>query len=353
MVPTELLLRAGVPLHAVFVCLNDQSANLALALDIEQRLGDETTVLVPAMEAAETLGSLLQGVGRIRPVLLRDDADAFDLLHDHMRDTVAHEAHDAYLASRAHAPDFGERPSDRPWSALGAAGRHASRAYADGMIDQLRATWYEIEILYDWDAVPAELSASAIEAMAQLEHLRWMAATRAVGYQLGTHRDDTRRIHDLLVPWVDLPEDARQIDREMVRRRPRMLSDAGFSVRHDPVREALARRYHERYLDSQVAAGGSSAALLPWSALSETQRALNRSAIDHISLKLATICCRAVPLALVDHGPATLSATDVETMAKLEHERWCDERWRQGCDRRAARRRRADAPVARLMGGAA
>ena len=181
MLSTDVLSTVAGRPTAVDVCLDDSSANLALALDLEQRLGNSTVVLLPAADAAEPLGALLQGVGRIRPVLLEDDADALDLLHDQMREALAHEVHNAYLASRAGQTDFGSRPAERAWEQLGPGARQASRAHVDGMIDQLRATWHEVEPLYDWDQPPFALSPAAIEAMAELEHLRWEAGTRTAG----------------------------------------------------------------------------------------------------------------------------------------------------------------------------
>ncbi len=138
MISTDVFSTEAVRPTAVYVCLNDGSANVALALDLEQRLGNSTVVLLPASDAAEPLGTLLQGVGRIRPVLLRDDADAFDLLHDQMREALAHEVHDAYLASRADQPGFGSRYGDLAWEQLPAAARQASRDHVDGIIDHYR-----------------------------------------------------------------------------------------------------------------------------------------------------------------------------------------------------------------------
>ena len=103
--PTRLLAPTGSRL-VVYMCLADASANLALALDVEHRLGDQALVLVPAIDATETLGPLLRGVGRIHPVALPADASAIDLLLDEVHDELAREVHETYLAARAADPGF-------------------------------------------------------------------------------------------------------------------------------------------------------------------------------------------------------------------------------------------------------
>ena len=330
MVSTDVFSTEAIRPTAVYVCLSDGSANLALALDLEQRLGNSTLVLLPASDAAEPLGTLLQGVGRIRPVLLRDDADAFDLLHDQMREALAHEVHDAYLASRADQPGFGSRYGDLPWEQLPGAARQASRDHVDGVIDQLQATWHQIEPLYDWDEPPFVLSAAAVEAMAELEHLRWAATTRAAGYRYGPARDEAQKHHELLVPWSELSDDVREIDREMVRRRPAMLAEAGFRVTYDPVREVLAQHHHERYLRGVNGSGEDRPLAVAWAELTEPRRERNRTAVDHIPLKLATIGRRATPLSLATGRSAAFTDVQIEVLAQLEHDRWSSERLRLG-----------------------
>jgi voltage-gated potassium channel Kch len=330
-------------LDAAYACVDDQSANLALALDAEQRLGDEAPVFLPANAAAAALGPLLIGVGRIRPVALPEDADAFDLIHDSMREELARAVHEAYLASHNSESESDLAPADRPWNALSEEFRRASRAHADGVVEQLRAVWYEIEPQYDWDEDPPHLTANAIEAMAELEHARWCRERLAAGWRHGVPKDYERRIHDLLVSWAQLENADKDTDRLMVSRRPEILAAAGFRLRYDPIREELARRLHERYVEARRTEGQSGPFIASWAELDEAGRDLNRNAIDHIAVKLARIGRRAVP-AIV--APSTMrihfNSEELELMAAAEHERWLHERdeagWTRGPRDDSARR---------------
>jgi voltage-gated potassium channel Kch len=355
----DLLGRESRARKAVYVSLDDQSANLALALDAEHRLAAGTSIFLPAAAAAEALGPLFLGAGRIRPISLPYDAGSIELLHDHMRESLAVEAHQAYrdermtaareapaqealarqshevyLAKRSRAPDFGSRPADRPWRQLAEPYRQASRAHIDGMVDQLRAVWYLIEPLYDWDEPTLKLDQESVEAMAELEHLRWCRERQASGWRYGTPRDDARKRHDLIVPWANLPEEAREIDREFIRRRPAILARAGFRLERDPAREDLARRLHERYVEARLADPGSAPHQVSWGELPETARQRNRATVDHIAIKLARIGCRMFPRALGAVEAMSFTDADVETLAEMEHERWLtmmtDSEWAPG-----------------------
>jgi voltage-gated potassium channel Kch len=312
----------GAP-PVVFACIEDQSVNLAYALEAANALVDESRVLLPATAAAAALGPLLAG-RRIAAVELPEDAASIDLLHDQMRDTLARETHEHHLAERRHALDFGARLSDRPWAELGRDARVSSYAYVDAMIEQLHAVWTRIEPLYDWDEEPMQLTDDAVEAMAELEHARWCRERLAAGWEHAAARNDAEKHHDLLLEWSDLPEEARRTGREMVRDRPRILAHAGFRLEPDPARELLARILHDRYVQART--GSESAPLaVPWAELDETARDYNRASVDHIAVKLARIGCTVAPRATGAEA-VDLTDDDVERMAQTEHSRWVRER---------------------------
>jgi len=146
-------------------------------------------------------------------------------------------------------------------------------------------------------------------------------------------RDDERHEHDLLVPWTQLPEEARDIDRRMVRARPSILAGAGFRLARDPAREELARRLHERYLATKLRRGETAEHLGGWSELTEEVREQNRLVVDHIAVKLARVGCRSVPRTLGRFNMAEFTDAEAERMAELEHERWVAERLARGWKR--------------------
>lgn len=97
--------------------------------------------------------------------------------------------------------------------------------------------------------------------------------------------------------------------------------------------EALARAIHERYVRDQLSKEGPASqnpALVTWDRLPEDLKESNRSQADHIGLKLHSIGCDIAPLTEWQANPFAFTPEEVETMAKMEHERWIEERLAQG-----------------------
>jgi hypothetical protein len=97
--------------------------------------------------------------------------------------------------------------------------------------------------------------------------------------------------------------------------------------------ERLARAVHEEYVQSRLAEGGHAAddpSLGPWDELPESLKASNRSQAEHIETKLHAIGCALAPLHGDTAGPFEFTDDEVEILARLEHDRWMDERLRSG-----------------------
>lgn len=101
------------------------------------------------------------------------------------------------------------------------------------------------------------------------------------------------------------------------------------------VPELLARALHERYLEEHAGDSAPSDAhanplLVGWDELPEDARESNRSQALHIGEKLAAVGCDIAPLWDWEARGYEFSPAEVELMAKLEHERWMQERFALG-----------------------
>lgn len=91
--------------------------------------------------------------------------------------------------------------------------------------------------------------------------------------------------------------------------------------------ERLAQAIHERYL-ARVATdrrSAEAAAGVPWHELPDTYRESSRRQARDIANKLWAIGCRLVPME-GDHAEFSLTAGEVELLARAEHDRWSAER---------------------------
>lgn len=97
--------------------------------------------------------------------------------------------------------------------------------------------------------------------------------------------------------------------------------------------EILARAHHEEYVREQTQLGETSRTnpiLVPWEELDESVRESNRRAIDHISLKLQAVGCRLALLTDWDAASFKFTDEEVQRLAQMEHERWCEDKRREG-----------------------
>ena len=61
-----------------------------------------------------------------------------------------------------------------------------------------------------------ELPAELTEALARKEHESWMKERTDNGWKYGPKKDAQRKLSPYLVPWEELSEDVRQLDRNAV-----------------------------------------------------------------------------------------------------------------------------------------
>jgi hypothetical protein len=97
--------------------------------------------------------------------------------------------------------------------------------------------------------------------------------------------------------------------------------------------EILSRAIHEDYVRRQRELGDtpeSNPALVPWDELSEDLKESNRQQADHISVKLKAIGYGIAPLTDWDAERLQFTAQEVEQMARMEHQRFVEERLHAG-----------------------
>jgi hypothetical protein len=81
----------------------------------------------------------------------------------------------------------------------------------------------------NWDPPPLPFTAE-LEPLAVLEHQRWESERRQDGWRLGPVRDPVRKVSPYLVPWDNLPEEIKDLDRDAICALPTFLTRAGFAI---------------------------------------------------------------------------------------------------------------------------
>lgn len=91
--------------------------------------------------------------------------------------------------------------------------------------------------------------------------------------------------------------------------------------------EALAKAIHQAYVAKNPKPGPNT---VPWEELLETFRLASRLQAEHIDVKLAAARCRRLPAKAPQSSAFAFSPDEVEVLARLEHWRWCVDRWCDG-----------------------
>ena len=216
--------RAG-PLTAV-VTLGEGSEAVAHSLIVDETARRTGRWRAPIFFAAEVpqhfsaLARPLTSVKRYADVLQPFDTSAAlcRSRYTDERDRIARSIHARFLAvwreKRA-----GVRESLPEWDDLPLTYRQANRRAADHIPAKLTSAGCIVPhgniILSPHVAQIAD--SPLLEVLSELEHDAWMNDRRLDGWRSGPFRDDRLRVHDLLVPYSQLLDETKELDRDQIR----------------------------------------------------------------------------------------------------------------------------------------
>ena len=219
---------------SIYVCVGDDAVGLGAALHLRHRLGGRRVPIVIRTTqeggVAAFLGSELDpdAWGDLEVFGLLDLVCRPDVLLRGQNEVLAQAIHHDYVLHRGDAVAGGS--SAVPWEQLPEALRESNRRQAADIGRKLRAVGCDIEPLADWDAPPLTFTTAEVEQLARMEHDRWRAereAARGHGRPTGS---EPRRDSPYLVPWDELPEEIKEVNRDTVRAMPAVLAGIGFAV---------------------------------------------------------------------------------------------------------------------------
>jgi hypothetical protein len=209
------------PVSSIYVCLPDDPQSLGVALSLHRELRHRSVPVVVRTYDSD-LAALLPGV---------DETDGaglyvFDQLERTCRpdqlfagntERLARTIHDTYVRQqRARGATPETNPSLVEWSQLTRAKKDTNWEQAEHIPVKLAAIGCEMRPLTDADADLFTFTPDEVEHLARLEHDRWT--------------DSAAPEHPANVPWEELDEPTREIDRNFVRRMPALLTTVGLQI---------------------------------------------------------------------------------------------------------------------------
>jgi hypothetical protein len=165
---------------------------------------------------------------------LHVDADIFwrlvvrDVLFGSARELLGKTIHEQYLEDQK-----AKRSADdivmQSWVRLSEDLKESNRRQADHIPEKLRRIGCGYAPVTGRKPELLKLSAAEIETISEMEHDRFVAERRLAGWTLGP-RDPAKKQTPDLIPWSELDDAVKEIDRQAVRRIPDLLARAGFEI---------------------------------------------------------------------------------------------------------------------------
>lgn len=219
---------------AVFVAFDSDEASLSAAL-LARHGVPPTTKVVARTGGSNGLGLLMAdesfgGDLQVVPFPLIDRTCRVEVLALGVNELLARSLHDGYLqqleqGARAGAGDFGVS-----WDQLADDVKESNRSQADSIFRGLQAVGFDLIPVRRWIDDDCGLDESAVERIAELDHVRWRHERTEAGWTYGEARDNAAKRNPLLLPWAELPEEAKEPARESARDLPHVLARAGFEI---------------------------------------------------------------------------------------------------------------------------
>jgi len=229
---------ATVPPDAIYFCFERVEANVALAMALCQALEQRGWVVPRLFVRGLDAGLDPARLGFPEAVWVTGFGDAGWIADGILRvesvlDTLARHVHERYLSEAIGAGEtLGARRALRPWTLLPEDLKDDNRNTADHHFIKIRDCGCRI---VDAAAAPADFqfAPEEIEALAEVEHIRWLAVRELNGWRHGAVRDDAAKVHPDMVAYDQLGEDRRELDRAVVRGLPAALREVGLGIVRD------------------------------------------------------------------------------------------------------------------------
>ena len=187
----------------------------------------------------------------------------------------------------------------------------------------LKQHGYSLTPLFNWDEQPEEMVESLCVILAREVHAHWCSSFTQ---NRSNEIDDVSQRKLWLKDWDALEEHQKEKFLEEVRTYPSVFAISYLAMEGD-AREILAQKIHEKYLEMLKKNKLENTPIaVEWADLSEEYRASNRN-----DIQLIRNCGFSIrPISKHTVTPISLSLDEITKMAKMSHERWMQEKLRNG-----------------------
>jgi len=224
------------PLVVIDLGNDGASIKAAISLRTVGALGRATTVVVTRRSSGlhHVINALHEGeLASTYGYALIDNCCNYETANMGLLEIIAQVAHEQYASERRRQGADESDPALASWHELDESLRESNRDQARHVAIKLTSIGCSIAPCRDWQPPDFTFTEEEVEKLSIMEHGRWRTEREAQGWRPGA-RDVGAKRTPYLVPWADLSEDIRELDREAARNIPHLLFTAGAMIRRRP-----------------------------------------------------------------------------------------------------------------------
>ena len=231
------------PFTSVYICLDNASFALSTDLNIHRTIRHLNIPIVVRMAHHAGLATLLAeknieggAFNRLYAFGLLDRTCTPAIIQSGTHEILAQVIHEEYRRKQlAAGRTTTDNPSLLPWPELPESLKEFNRGQADHISIKLKRLGYCVEPLTSWASPDFSFTREEIESMARLEHARWIEERKKHGWRFAPGpKNLKKKTSPHIVPWQELSEDIKELDRDTVRNIPFLLAQAGFQITPQP-----------------------------------------------------------------------------------------------------------------------
>ncbi|MCI0653843.1 MAG: hypothetical protein L0Y39_05130 [Methylococcaceae bacterium] len=249
-------LKTDIPVTSVYLCektASEESIRIARFIESLRRRQNASPPIFLEIGDARTTPDFSIWDGQTYPFSALSEVCESDVLFGDREDDLARIVHDYYRDSiAAQGRPLEGNPAGESWARLDESYRQACRHQADHML--AKAAAIDCRLVPEQESEFFVFDPREVEKLARIEHDRWSADRHLNGWKFGPVRDNDKKIHPELIPYDNLSEDMKDLDRYTVRLMPALLGRKGLAVRRNLIVAVIASpdrgRPGNRYIQS-------------------------------------------------------------------------------------------------------
>jgi hypothetical protein len=150
-------------------------------------------------------------------------------LEPDIREIIARAIYNNYRRVRTKSSARQDLPMAE-WDELQENLKESNRQQADHIYRKLRQVGCTMHKVTDRTIALMKFTEDEIEAMAEMEHARWVIERLQDGWKRGEQKDVAGKTSPYIVSWSELPDEMKELDREAARKMPEFLAGVKLEI---------------------------------------------------------------------------------------------------------------------------